>query len=214
MNRGDRREAIFRDDEDRRTFCKTLAEACGRTGWQAHAWCLLGNHFHLVVETPRGNLVVGMKWLLGTYTQRFNRRHRVSGHLFQGRYKAQVIDAETLGYLRAACDYVHLNPARAGLVGAAEALESWPWSSYPEDDGGRCCVLSGCGPVGSWANTGSCATTFADGVNWLPGCERREGERMQWRWLSCAVDGVWVRKTLSIDYCRGRVSAPNAGMDG
>jgi hypothetical protein len=92
----------------------------------------LGNHFHLVSETPRGNLIAGMKWLLGTYTQRFNRRHRLSGHLFQGRYKAQVIDAETPGYLRAACDYVHLNPARAGLVGRAEALENWRWSSYPQ----------------------------------------------------------------------------------
>ena len=132
MNRGDRREAIFTDDDDRRIFCKTLTETCGRTGWQVHAWCLLGNHFHLVGETPRGNLVAGMKWLLGTYTQRFNRRHRLSGHLFQGRYKAQVIDAETPGYLRAACDYVHLNPARAGLVGRAEALENWRWSSYPQ----------------------------------------------------------------------------------
>jgi putative transposase len=132
MNRGDRREAIFTDDDDHRIFCKTLTETCGRTGWQVHAWCLLGNHFHLVGETPRGNLVAGMKWLLGTYTQRFNRRHRLSGHLFQGRYKAQVIDAETPGYLRAACDYVHLNPARAGLVGKAEALENWRWSSYPQ----------------------------------------------------------------------------------
>jgi putative transposase len=95
------------------------------------AWCLMGNHFHLVVETPRGNLVAGMKWLLGTYTQRYNRRHKQSGHLFQGRYKAQVIDAARLGYLRAACDYVHLNPVRAKLLPLKERLEKWPWSSYP-----------------------------------------------------------------------------------
>ena len=76
--------------------------------------------------------MVGMKWLLVTYTQRFNRRHRLSGHLFQGRSKAQVIDAERPGYLRTACDYVHLNPARAGLLGPEESLESWRWSSYPE----------------------------------------------------------------------------------
>ena len=132
MNRGDRREAIFVDDDDRRIFCTTLNETCGRTGWEVHAWCLMGNHFHLVVETPRGNLVAGMKWLLGTYTQRYNRRHCLSGHLFQGRYKAQVIDSETPGYLRAACDYVHLNPARAGLVASEERLEKWRWSSYPE----------------------------------------------------------------------------------
>jgi len=72
MNREDRREPIFRDDEDRRCFLRTLGEACGKTGWQVHALWLMLNHFHLVVETPRGNLVAGMKWLLGTYSGRFN----------------------------------------------------------------------------------------------------------------------------------------------
>lgn len=66
MNRGDRREAIYRDEEDRASFLRTLGEACGKTGWQVHAWCLIGNHFHLVVETPHANLVAGMRWLLGT----------------------------------------------------------------------------------------------------------------------------------------------------
>jgi REP element-mobilizing transposase RayT len=82
MNRGDRREAIFRDDKDREMFMSTLGEVCGKTGWEVHALCLMGNHFHLVVETPRGNLVAGMKWFLGTYTGRFNRRHKLFGHLF------------------------------------------------------------------------------------------------------------------------------------
>ena len=77
MNRGDRREAIFKDDKDRELFLSTLAEACVKTGWEVHALCLLGNHFHLVLETPQGNLVAGMKWLLGTYTGRF----RYSGQL-------------------------------------------------------------------------------------------------------------------------------------
>lgn len=72
MNRRDRREAIFADDDDRRVFGKTLGETGDKTGWEVHACCLMGNHFQAVVETPRGNLVVGMKWLLGTYTQRFN----------------------------------------------------------------------------------------------------------------------------------------------
>ena len=88
MNRGDRREPSFNDDKDRQGFLTALAEACGKTGWQIHAFCLLSNHFHLVVETPQPNLVAGMKWLLGTYTGRFNRRHREFGHLFSGRYKA------------------------------------------------------------------------------------------------------------------------------
>ncbi len=94
INRGDRREAIFEDDVDREIFLRTLGQACAKTGWQIHAWCLMGNHFHLVLETPRADLVAGMKWLLGTYTQRHHRRHRQSGHLFQGRYKAHLIDAE------------------------------------------------------------------------------------------------------------------------
>jgi putative transposase len=87
LNRGDRREEIFRDDWDRRSLLQTLGAACEKTGWEVHAYCLMGNHFHLVFETPRANLTAGMKWLLGTYTMRFNRRHELSGHLFAGRYK-------------------------------------------------------------------------------------------------------------------------------
>src|SRR5436190_23529518 len=115
MSRGDRREAIFYDDADRMEFLRTLGQACLKTGWQVHAYCLMSNHFHLVIETPQSNLAAGMKWLLGTYTQRFNRRHRHWGHLFGGRYKAQLVDGRKPGYLRCACDYVHLNPVQAGL---------------------------------------------------------------------------------------------------
>jgi putative transposase len=130
MSRGDHREAIFRDDADRRAFLDTLDEACTKTGWQVHAWCLMGNHFHLVAETPQPNLVAGMKWLLGTYTARFNRRHKLFGHLFSGRYKSLVIDERGGDYLRTACDYVHLNPFRAGLIAADEPLSAFVWSSY------------------------------------------------------------------------------------
>ena len=87
MNRGDRREPIFHSDADRFLFLETLEQACQKTDWRVHAWCLMSNHFHLVVETPKANLVAGMKWFLGTYTGRFNRRHKLSGHLFSGRYK-------------------------------------------------------------------------------------------------------------------------------
>ncbi len=132
MNRGDRREAIFLDARDRERFISTLGEGCVKTGWQVHSLCLMPNHFHLVVETPEGNLVAGMKWLLGTYTGRFNRRHRLSGHLFSGRYKALIVDGSGNGYLKTACDYVHLNPARANLLGTDEALREYPWSSWPE----------------------------------------------------------------------------------
>src|SRR5580704_7319029 len=131
MNRGDRREAIFLDDEDRKKFISTLGEACEKTGWQVHALCLMGNHFHLVVETPQGNLVAGMKWFLGTYTGRFNRRHKLFGHLFSGRYKALIVDGSGDGYLRTVCDYVHLNPVRAKLLKREQRLEAFGWSSYP-----------------------------------------------------------------------------------
>jgi REP element-mobilizing transposase RayT len=132
LNRGDRREPIFKDDTDRQAFLATLGEACGKTGWQVHALCLLPNHFHLVVETPQANLVAGMKWLLGTYTGRFNRRHRLTGHLFAGRYKALIVDGSGSGYLKTVCDYVHLNPARAKLLRPEEPLRAFPWSTWPE----------------------------------------------------------------------------------
>ncbi len=89
------------------------------------------NHFHLVVQTPQANLVVGMKWFLGTYTSRFNRRHKLFGHLFSGRYKALIVDGSGTGYLPTVCDYVHLNPARAQLLTAERPLGDYPWSSYP-----------------------------------------------------------------------------------
>ena len=103
MSRGDRREAIFLDDVDRQDFLKTLAEACQKTGWQTHAYCLMGNHFHLVVETPDANLVAGMRWLLSAYTIRLNHRHKLFGHVFSGRYKALLVESGH-GYLKTACD--------------------------------------------------------------------------------------------------------------
>ncbi len=132
LNRGDRREPIFKQDRDRELFLATLDEACTKTGWQVHTFCLMPNHFHLVVETPQANLVLGMKWFLGTYTARFNRRHKLAGHLFGGRYKALVVDGSTRGYLRTVCDYVHLNPVRAKLLAPEEPLRAFRWSSFQE----------------------------------------------------------------------------------
>lgn len=142
MSRGDRREDIFFDDTDREAWIQTLGEACGRTGWKVYAWVLMSNHYHLVVETPHGNLVAGMQWLQTTFTIRMNIRHRLSGHLFGGRYKAILIESQdsvsgqrktdsVFGYLGAAIDYVHLNPPRAGLTQKAphKGLMHYPWSS-------------------------------------------------------------------------------------
>jgi len=132
MNRGDRREPIFKDEEDRQCFVKTLGQVCVRSGWQVHAYCLMPNHFHLVVETPQPTLVAGMKWFLGTYTGRFNRRHKLFGHLFSGRYKSLIVDGSGSGYLGTVCEYVHLNPVRAKLLPPEQALRAYRWSSWPE----------------------------------------------------------------------------------
>lgn len=132
INRGNRREPIALDDPDRLRFLETLGDACAKTSWQVHAVCLMPDHFHLVVETPLPNLVAGMKWFLGTYSARFNRRHRVAGHLFSGRYKSLVVDGSGTGYLRTVCDYVHLNPSRARLLTPEQPLSEYRWSSWPE----------------------------------------------------------------------------------
>ena len=131
LNRGDRREPIFKDGQDRQAFLDALSAACARTGWQVHAYVLMPNHFHLVVETPQPNLVAGMKWFLGTYTGRFNRRHKLFGHLFSGRYKSLLVDGSGTGYLKTVCDYVHLNPARAKLLKKDQPLRAFAWSSWP-----------------------------------------------------------------------------------
>ena len=130
MARGNRRGAIFLDDEDRRMFLKTLGEACQMTGWRLPAWVLMENHYHLMLETPEPNLVEGMKWLQNTYTRRFNTRHRQWGRLFGDRYKA--VPVEGVGYYyETLMDYIHLNPARAGLIRLEQekGLLEYPWSS-------------------------------------------------------------------------------------
>ena len=130
--RGNQGRAIFKDDHDRQRFLETLGQACEKTGWRIHAYVLMGNHYHFLIETPEANLVAGMKWLQGTYTQRYNIRHKIFGHLFQGRYKAVPVEASNLGYLEAVSTYIHLNPARAGLIEIGkQKLKSYLWSSYP-----------------------------------------------------------------------------------
>jgi REP element-mobilizing transposase RayT len=130
MSRGDRRGAIFRDDQDYQGFLQTLGEACAKAKWQVHAWCLLPGCFHLVIETPQPTLVAGMKWFLGTYTGRFNRRHQQFGHLFSGRYQALPVDDRQAAWLKMVCDYVHLSPVRAKRIKPRQRLEQFPWSSY------------------------------------------------------------------------------------
>lgn len=132
MSRGNRQESILGADADKVLFLETLAECCGMTGWVVHAYVLMANHYHLLLETPEANLSAGMRWLQGTYGTRYNHRHRLVGHVWQGRFKSPVISDEDEGYFRAVSEYIHLNPARAGLLSSARpVLYSYRWSSFP-----------------------------------------------------------------------------------
>ena len=124
-SRGDQREDIYLGKGDRRLFLDVLGGVCGRCNWSVHAYCLMGNHYHLLVETPEANLSKGMRQLNGVYTQRFNRTHARVGHVFQGRYKAILVEKHA--YLLELARYVVLNPVRAKRVRQAG---SWRWSSY------------------------------------------------------------------------------------
>jgi putative transposase len=131
--RGDGREDIYLSDADRRLFLAVLGRVAERFNWTIHAYCLMSNHYHLLVETPEGNLSKGMRQLNGVYTQDFNRTHHRVGHVFQGRYKAILVEKEA--YLLELVRYVVLNPVRAGMV---RTPGEWPWSSYRATVGDEC----------------------------------------------------------------------------
>ena len=124
-SRGNEKKPVFKDDQDRANFLNTLQHVNKRYNWICHAYCLMTNHFHLLIETPDGNLSLGMRQLNGVYTQLFNKWHGRVGHLFQGRYKAILIQKDS--HLLEVCRYVVLNPVRAKMV---EKPEDWMWSSY------------------------------------------------------------------------------------
>jgi putative transposase len=124
-SRGNARQVIFIDDQDRGRFLDVLSMVVVRSEWLCHAYCLMENHYHLLIETPNANLSKGMRELNGVYTQGFNQRNRRVGHLFQGRYKAIIVEKDN--YLLSLCRYVVLNPVRIGLV---KRPEQWRWSSY------------------------------------------------------------------------------------
>jgi len=124
-SRGNERRAIFRDDTDRELFLATLFRVTERFHWICHAYCLMDNHYHLVIETPDGNLSKGMRQLNGVYTQAFNRLHRRVGHLFQGRFKGILVQKES--HFLEVCRYVVLNPVTAKAV---KHPREWAWSSY------------------------------------------------------------------------------------
>ncbi len=123
---------VVKKGSGQRLFLSTVDEVCQQTGWRIHAYVLMSNHYHMLLETPEANLVAGMKWFQGTYTQRFNAMFRCRGHLFQGRYRSLPIEGDA-SYFCAVGNYIHLNPFRAGIVGVGleQVLESYRWSSYP-----------------------------------------------------------------------------------
>ena len=124
-SRGNERKSIYRNKGDRRSFLLYLKSAYLRYGAVIHAYCLMDNHYHILLETPRGNLSQIMRHINGAYTTRFNIKHKRKGHLFQGRYKAILVDADA--YLTELSRYIHLNPVRAGMI---DMPEKYSWSSY------------------------------------------------------------------------------------
>jgi REP-associated tyrosine transposase len=140
-SRGNERKSVFKSDEDRLKFLNTLQHVNKRYNWICHAYCLMDNHYHLLIETPDGNLAIGMRQMNGVYTQLFNRAHSRAGHLFQGRYKSILIQKDS--HLLEVCRYVVLNPVRAKMV---EGPEAWKWSSYRATAGreaGHACLTVG-----------------------------------------------------------------------
>jgi len=124
-SRGNRRESIYFEDDDRAYWVALLGHVCERFNWRCHAYCLMDNHYHILIETAEGNLAKGMRQLNGVYTQYVNRTYQRVGHVFQGRYKGILVEKES--YLLELSRYIVLNPVRAGVVNDVEA---WPWSSY------------------------------------------------------------------------------------
>jgi len=131
MNRGDRGRRVFQDRVDYELFMHAMDEVCERTGWRIHAYVLMPNHFHWLLETPEPNLVAGMKWFMGATSQRSNARHGQRGHVFQGRYKALVVQSDRGGYFEAVSTYIHLNPVRADVAAGNGGMGKYQWSSYP-----------------------------------------------------------------------------------
>ncbi len=131
QNYGNRNMPIYEDDDDRDLFLTTLREATERCRWNVYAYALMDNHFHLLLETVEPNLSDGMKWMLTAYTQRFNRRHGYTGHLFGGRYHSMLVEAANSHYFSTIIDYIHLNPARSGIARVRGFEGAGKWTSLP-----------------------------------------------------------------------------------
>ncbi len=165
-SRGDRQEAIYEDDADRLQWLDILSKVCERYNWRVHAYCLMENHYHIVLETADGNLSKGMRQLNGVYTQYFNRQHNRVGHVYQGRYKAILVEKDS--YLLELSRYVVLNPIRAGMV---KDIEEWCWSNYS-------------------ATIGQCQPPEWLEVEWLLGQFGLQRNRARGRYINFVREGI------------------------
>jgi REP element-mobilizing transposase RayT len=214
MARGDGGKAVFETDEDRKGFLFRLGKVCESHGWRVHAWVLMRNHFHLLVETPEANLVTGMKLLLGTFSQGWNRRRMRRGHVFQGRYKSIPVNASDSDpyYFKIVADYIHLNPARAGLVGGKKGkLLGYRWSSLPGHARGK-------GP--DWLEPGRLLRAFelaGDGrgrrayVAWLEARAACEGGKIDEKAMKALRRGWYLGEASFGDWLLDMIKKPAAG---
>ena len=168
INRGNYRSDVFRSDKTKVAFVACLFEACAKSRWRLHAFVVMRNHYHLALETPEGNLVAGMQWLQSTFANRFNRLRAECGHLFQGRYKALLVEGGDP--LALVCHYIHLNPVRAGVL-SVERLRMYSASSYsylwrPKDRPSFLQLQWTLISTGRWADTEAGWTAYADYLAW------------------------------------------------
>jgi REP element-mobilizing transposase RayT len=193
INRGNYRTAIFQSEGARAAFETCLAEACEKSNWLVHAWCLMSNHYHLALETPEGNLVAGMQWMQATFANRFNRYRGENGHLFQGRYKALLVEeGNPLGQL---CHYIHLNPVRAGLVSVEQLREhrsSSYWHLCQSDRPRYLQVATALRAAGELADTEEGREAYARYLAWLatesPEAKKKTFDSMSRGWALGSAD--------------------------
>lgn len=212
LNRGNYRADMFRSEKAKQAFLTCLGEACAKTGWRVHAWCLMSNHYHLAIETPQANLVDGMRWLQGTFSVRFNRLRREQGHLFQGRYKSLIVEpGEGLGRL---CHYIHLNPVRAKLCAVAD-LADWAWSSFywlkqPKLRAGWYTPVAALEHAGGLTDTPKDRAKYQDYLAWIcedePTRKALQFERMSAGWV---IGSAGFRKELAQEH---RVAAAELAL--
>ena len=215
INRGNYRQDLFINEGAHLAFERCLFEACEKCGWVLEGYCVMTNHFHLVIRTPEGNLVYGMKWLQSTFANRYHHFRKVHGKLFQGRYKSLIVEEES--YLGALLHYVHLNPVRAGMVDVA-GLRGYRWSSYwyLQHPAKRPAFmdLSGClEAAGGLSDTTAGRKKYREYLAWLaadPGAQKELlFDRMCWGWAIGSKD--FKKNLLSEEAERRKAEAEEQG---